>query len=57
MPFSGLRGFRFPLPIAKVAENRISRDEYLERELASEIRHEQGAGNVHAMSGGTSNHQ
>lgn len=37
MPFSGLRGSRFPLPIAKVAESRISRDEYLEFELASEI--------------------
>lgn len=40
-----------------IAENRISREEYLEGELASEIRHEYVAGNVYAMSGGTLNHQ
>ncbi len=40
-----------------VAEKRISREEYLEGELASEIRHEYVAGNVYAMSGGTLNHQ
>lgn len=40
-----------------LAENRISREEYLEGELASEIRHEYVAGNVYAMSGGTLNHQ
>jgi Uma2 family endonuclease len=36
---------------------RISRDEFLEGELMSEIRHEYVAGNVYAMSGGTLNHQ
>lgn len=40
-----------------IAENRISREEYLEGELVSEIRHEYVAGNVYAMSGGTLNHQ
>ena len=40
-----------------IADNRISRDEYLEGELSSEIRHEYVAGNVYAMSGGTLNHQ
>jgi Uma2 family endonuclease len=40
-----------------IADKRISRDEYLEGELASEIRHEYVAGNVYAMSGGTLNHQ
>lgn len=39
------------------AENRISREKYLEGELVSEIRHEYVAGNVYAMSGGTLNHQ
>jgi Uma2 family endonuclease len=39
------------------ANNRISRDDYLQGELASEIRHEFVAGNVYAMSGGTLNHQ
>jgi Uma2 family endonuclease len=36
---------------------RISRDEYLQGELGSEIRHDYVAGNVYAMSGGTLNHQ
>ncbi len=40
-----------------IADNRISREEYLQGELASEIRHEYVAGNVYAMSGGTLNHQ
>jgi Uma2 family endonuclease len=40
-----------------IAGNRITRDEYLQGELASEIRHEYVAGNVYAMSGGTLNHQ
>ena len=40
-----------------IADKRISRDEYLQSELASEIRHEYVAGNVYAMSGGTLNHQ
>jgi Uma2 family endonuclease len=40
-----------------IADKRISRDEYLEGELVSEIRHEYVAGNVYAMSGGTLNHQ
>ena len=40
-----------------LAHNRISRDEYLQGELGSEIRHEYVAGNVYAMSGGTLNHQ
>ena len=40
-----------------IAHHWISRDEYLEGELASEIRHEYVAGNVYAMSGGTLNHQ
>lgn len=40
-----------------IAEHRISREEYLEGELVSEIRHEYVAGNVYAMSGGTLNHQ
>jgi Uma2 family endonuclease len=41
----------------EIANHWISRDEYLEGELASEIRHEYVAGNVYAMSGGTLNHQ
>ena len=40
-----------------IANHWISRDEYIEGELASEIRHEYVAGNVYAMSGGTLNHQ
>lgn len=40
-----------------IARDRISRDEYLQGELGSEIRHEYVAGNVYAMSGGTLNHQ
>jgi Uma2 family endonuclease len=40
-----------------LAYRRISRDEYLQGEMASEIRHEYVAGNVYAMSGGTLNHQ
>jgi Uma2 family endonuclease len=40
-----------------LAHHRISRDEYLQGELGSEIRHEYVAGNVYAMSGGTLNHQ
>lgn len=40
-----------------ITDNRISREEYLQGELASEIRHEFIAGNVYAMSGGTLNHQ
>jgi Uma2 family endonuclease len=39
------------------ADNRISREDYLKGELASEIRHEYVAGNAYAMSGGTLNHQ
>lgn len=43
-----------PLPVRAMAKgNLISRDEYLQGELVSEIRHEYVAGNVHAMSGGT----
>ena len=40
-----------------IPDHRISREEYLQGELASEIRHEYVAGNVYAMSGGTLNHQ
>jgi Uma2 family endonuclease len=40
-----------------IADNRISRENYLQGELASETRHEYVAGNVYAMSGGTLNHQ
>ncbi len=40
-----------------IENNRISREEYLQGELISEIRHEYAAGNVYAMSGGTLNHQ
>ena len=40
-----------------IARDRISRGEYLQGELGSEIRHEYVAGNVYAMSGGTLNHQ
>lgn len=40
-----------------LAHLRISRDEYLQGELGSEVRHEYVAGNVYAMSGGTLNHQ
>lgn len=40
-----------------IAKNRISRDEYLQGELASAVRHEFVAGSVYAMSGGTLNHQ
>jgi len=39
------------------ADHHIFREEYLQGELASEIRHEYVAGNVYAMSGGTLNHQ
>ena len=35
----------------------ISREDYLQGELASEVRHEYVAGNVYDMSGGTLNHQ
>jgi len=50
--------FRYPLSMAlAIPDNRISRDEYLEGELASEIRHEYVGGNVYAKSGGTLNHQ
>ncbi len=40
-----------------VTPHRISREEYLQGELASDIRHEYVAGHVYAMSGGTLNHQ
>lgn len=40
-----------------IEDSRISREEYLQGELVSEIRHEYVAGNVYAMSGGTLNHQ
>jgi Uma2 family endonuclease len=38
-------------------QNRISREDYIQGEDASEIRHEYIAGQVYAMSGGTLNHQ
>ncbi len=38
-------------------DKRISREDYLHGELASEIRHEYVAGSVYATSGGTLNHQ
>jgi Uma2 family endonuclease len=41
----------------ELAHHRISRDEYLQGELGSEIRHEYVSGKVYAMSGGTLNHQ
>lgn len=41
----------------EIANNYISRVDYLQGELASEIRHEYIAGHVYAMSGGTLNHQ
>ncbi len=40
-----------------IADKRITREDYLQGELASDIRHEYVAGNVYAMSGGTLNHQ
>lgn len=40
-----------------ISDKRITRDEYLQGELCSEIRHEFVAGNVYAMSGGTMGHQ
>lgn len=40
-----------------IADKRITREDYLQGELASEIRHEYVAGKVYAMSGGTLNHQ
>jgi Uma2 family endonuclease len=40
-----------------IADHLIHRDEYLQGELASEIRHEYVAGSCYAMSGGTLNHQ
>jgi Uma2 family endonuclease len=40
-----------------IAHQRITREEYLQGELVSEIRHEYVAGKVYAMSGGTLNHQ
>lgn len=39
------------------ADHHISQEDYLQGELASEIRHEYVAGNVYAMSSGTLNHQ
>ena len=39
------------------ADKPIPREDYLQGELASELRHEYVAGNVYAMSGGTLNHQ
>jgi Uma2 family endonuclease len=41
----------------ETGNNRISEEDYLQGELATEIRHEYVAGNVYAMSGGTLNHQ
>jgi Uma2 family endonuclease len=40
-----------------IAHHRITREEYLQGELVSEIRHEYVAGKVYAISGGTLNHQ
>lgn len=40
-----------------VTDNRLSREEYLEGELMSEVRHEYVAGQVYARPGGTMNHQ
>jgi Uma2 family endonuclease len=40
-----------------ITDRRVTRDEYLEGELISEMRHEFVAGNVYAMSGGTLDHQ
>lgn len=40
-----------------LANKTILRDEYLQGELVSEMRHEYIAGHVYAMSGGTLNHQ
>ena len=40
-----------------LANKTIPRDEYLQEELVSEMRHEYIAGHVYAMSGGTLNHQ
>jgi Uma2 family endonuclease len=40
-----------------IAGHFVCREDYLQGELASEIRHEYVAGNVYAMSGGTLNHQ
>ena len=40
-----------------IANHRITREEYLQGELVSDIRHEYVAGNVYPMSGGTLNHQ
>lgn len=45
-----------PMALA-FAHDRITRDDYLQGELGSEVRHEYVAGNVYAMSGGTLNHQ
>ncbi|HSP41351.1 MAG TPA: Uma2 family endonuclease [Luteolibacter sp.] len=43
--------------MALAIADHIPREEYLQRELVSEIRHEYVAGRVYAMSGGTLNHQ
>ncbi|MDP4626205.1 MAG: Uma2 family endonuclease [Akkermansiaceae bacterium] len=40
-----------------ISDKRIDRDEYLQGELCSEVRHEFVAGNVYPMSGGTMGHQ
>jgi len=40
-----------------ITDTFISRQDYLDGELISEIRHEYVAGNVYAMSGGILNHQ
>ncbi|HBE22463.1 MAG TPA: hypothetical protein DDW21_03235 [Verrucomicrobiales bacterium] len=41
----------------KLANTTIPRDEYLQGEIVSEMRHEYIAGHVYVMSGGTLNHQ
>ncbi len=40
-----------------ITDRHIPREEYLQGDLASEIRHEYVAGRVYAMSGGTLNQQ
>jgi len=51
----GIFGYLSPMELA-VADNRVSREEYLEGELSSKVKHEYVAGHVYAMSGGTLNH-
>ena len=48
--------YPFAMALA-LKDRRVTRNDYLEGELVSEVKHEFVAGNVYAMSGGTLDHQ